>query len=287
MDNAEFPGLYRSSDTLSYESQRHFFGMLLLNLLLLVLAGILSVVNSEAWQAALLQALVLLGALACSVYLAAKRPDRVWYGARAVAESVKTVTWRYICKAEPFDHFDTTDRAMFLTRLSKIVDQNRAVSEALTDHLDQNQITASMSGARSDNLTARMKRYKQFRIDDQLGWYSEKARANRKNARTFFGFLITVNALAICFALAKIKFPNTSYWPTDGFIALAACILTWLQGKRFTELAASYALTAHEINLIRESAASITTELEFSQFVGDAENAFSREHTQWVARLDK
>jgi hypothetical protein len=25
---------------------------------------------------------------------------------------------------------------------------------------------------------------------------------------------------------------------------------------------------------------------EFSVFVGDAENAFSREHTQWVARKD-
>jgi hypothetical protein len=69
-------------------------------------------------------------------------------------------------------------------------------------------------------------------------------------------------------------------------VALAASTLSWIQAKRFSELSASYALAAHEISFIKEQAASIKKDDNLSQFVGDAENAFSREHTQWVARKD-
>jgi hypothetical protein len=62
--------------------------------------------------------------------------------------------------------------------------------------------------------------------------------------------------------------------------------LSWMQAKRFSELAASYALAAHEISLIKEQSLLPDTDEKFSLFVGDAENAFSREHTQWVARKD-
>ena len=76
------------------------------------------------------------------------------------------------------------------------------------------------------------------------------------------------------------------FWPTDVFVAMAASVLSWMQAKRFSELAASYALAAHEIGLIKEQSLLPDTPEKFSLFVGDAENAFSREHTQWVARKD-
>ncbi|MCV5767721.1 hypothetical protein OFN22_29990 [Escherichia coli] len=40
------------------------------------------------------------------------------------------------------------------------------------------------------------------------------------------------------------------------------------------------------MGLVKEEAKQPNTDEEFSVFVGDAENAFSREHTQWVARKD-
>ncbi len=73
---------------------------------------------------------------------------------------------------------------------------------------------------------------------------------------------------------------NQSFWPTDVLVAIAASILSWMQAKRFSELASS------EISLINEQSLRSTTDNDFSIFVGDAENAFSREHTQWVARKD-
>ena len=54
--------------------------------------------------------------------------------------------------------------------------------------------------------------------------------------------------------------------------------------QRHSELASAYALTAHEIGIIEERARGTSTNKEFSNFVNDAEQAFSREHTQWIAR---
>ena len=102
----------------------------------------------------------------------------------------------------------------------------------------------------------------------------------------FFWALIGVNAIAVVFALLRIICVDQPYWPTDVFVSTAASILSWMQAKRFSELAASYALAAHEIGLIKEQSMAPDTPEKFSLFVGDAENAFSREHTQWVARKD-
>ena len=102
----------------------------------------------------------------------------------------------------------------------------------------------------------------------------------------FFLGLVISNAIAVILAILKINDINPTFLPVDVVIALAAGILSWIQAKRFTELSASYALTAHEIGFINEKSATIQSEEDFSKFVGDAENAFSREHTQWAARRD-
>lgn len=88
------------------------------------------------------------------------------------------------------------------------------------------------------------------------------------------------------FALVKIAFPYMSMWPTDIFVTSAGAIMAWLQTKRFQELAISYALTTHEITLLKEDLPTSDDEHNFSIFVADSENAFSREHTQWQARRD-
>jgi len=98
--------------------------------------------------------------------------------------------------------------------------------------------------------------------------------------------LIIVNGVAVACAVLRIKYPTTPFWPTDVLVAGAASLLSWMQAKRYSELAASYALTAHEIGFIAAQARQQMPEHQFSDFVGDAENAFSREHTQWIARKD-
>ncbi|MDI1267552.1 MAG: DUF4231 domain-containing protein [Polaromonas sp.] len=287
MENSEFPALYRSAGKLSEASQRKFFRALIAHLVFLTTAAALSVVNHPSSYAALTQAVVMLAALACSIYLFSTRPEKIWYSARALAESIKTLSWRYVCKAEPFQTADEVSRAAFVKKLKDVLKQNIDLAGKFTDHLDEAQLTSAMEKHRADSLEMRKKRYRDCRISDQLSWYTEKSRVNGNKAAIFFATLIVLNVLAILFALGKISYPAAPYWPTDIFIAAGACVLTWMQAKRFSELSAAYALAAVEINLVSLDALKPQTLEEFSEFVGDAENAFSREHTQWVARKDR
>lgn len=286
MQEQDFPALYRSADDLSLESQRHFFGALCVHLATLVIAAILSIVGTPHWSIAVAQLLALLGALGCSIYLFTVRPDKFWYAGRAVAESIKTITWRYVCKAEPFQGDDVSAHRDFRQTLKQIVEQNRDVCQALKKHLDGQQITPVMEQMRARPLEERRSTYADRRILNQLKWYAGKAAFNRKMSQRFFWALIIVNGIAVIFAVLRMVFMDCPFWPTDVFVAIAASLLSWMQAKRFSELAASYALAAHEIGLIKEQSLLPSTPEEFSVFVGDAENAFSREHTQWVARKD-
>lgn len=286
MQEQDFPALYRSADDLSSKFQAYFFRALKLHLVLLVIAAILSITSISHWSVAVFQLLALLGALSCSIYLFGWRPDRYWYAGRAVAESIKTITWRYVCRAEPFQEDDPIARSNFQHKLKAIVDQNKDVAQSFMNYLEDPQITDVMTRMRSSPLEERKSTYAASRIKDQLTWYAKKAAFNRRTSSGFFWALIVTNVVAVLCAILRIKFVDVPFWPTDIFVAIAASLLSWMQAKRFSELAASYALAAHEIGLIREQSLLPNTDEEFSMFVGDAENAFSREHTQWVARKD-
>ncbi|HJU06189.1 MAG TPA: DUF4231 domain-containing protein [Nitrospiraceae bacterium] len=267
MQPLDYPALYRSADELSLLSQHRFFRVLSLHLLLLIAAAVLSVINSPIWEAAVTQVLIFLGALGCSVYLSAMRPDRYWYASRAVAESIKTLTWRFITRAEPFDTDEDIAASHFRQTLKAVIEQNRDVVRQLSTHLDGFQITDAMSAMRAAPMAERLRVYVTMRVTEQLIWYAKKSASNRKTSNLFFGMLITVNAIAVALAIARVKFPVAPFWPTPILIALAASLLSWMQAKRFSELASSYALAAHEISLIREQANSISSDSKLSKFV--------------------
>ncbi|WP_223510966.1 DUF4231 domain-containing protein [Pseudomonas sp. BF-R-05] len=286
MKESDFPGIYQAADTLSGNAQAHFFTALVLNLLSLVLAAVVSVVNYPHWVSAVVQALLLAGAMASSVYLALVRPERLWYSGRAVAESIKTLVWRYVSRAEPFHEADDVSKTLLLEKLKQVVKQNKAISDKLITHLKEKQISDMMVQLRSGSFDERRNTYIQHRINDQLAWYEKKATFNKRASSRFFATLVLINAIALLCALIKIANVQYQYFPTDILIAIAASLLTWMQAKRFSELSASYALTANEIGIVREQADDLVSDGALSSFVGDAENAFSREHTQWVARKD-
>jgi len=286
MGTSDYPALYRSADQCSLSSQRAFFGVLLGEIALLVLAAVLSILDSHSAGVAVFQAALLLGALGCAIYLFAAKPDRYWYAARAVAESVKTLTWRYVSRAEPFEVDVASARLHFCVTLRSVVEQNHDVAKRLVADLEGVQITPAMESMRTKGLEDRKAAYLKGRVTEQQGWYAKKSRANTVMARRFFGALTLVISAGALFAIARVHFVTVSHWPTDVLVALATALLVWIQAKRFSELAGSYALAAHEISILREQATLATDDERLSSFVGDAENAFSREHTQWVARKD-
>jgi SMODS and SLOG-associating 2TM effector domain 1 len=121
------------------------------------------------------------------------------------------------------------------------------------------------------------------RIQDQRVWYTRKAATNKRSARKWVAAGIAAYAIAAALAVGRVRLPDR-VWPIGPVLVLASSILGWMQVKKFSELAATYTVAAHEIGLLRPKLDDVTSESELSDFVNDAELAFSREHTLWMAR---
>ena len=114
-----------------------------------------------------------------------------------------------------------------------------------------------------------------------------KAGENNRSARNSVIAAVVAYALAFALALARIRFPDWEFWGIGPIIVFAASVIGWMHVKKFNELAAAYTVTAHEIGLIKPKLDAVDSESDFSDFINDAELAFSREHTLWIARQSK
>lgn len=282
MISSDYPVLYTSASVLSGRAQKRFFMFLGTNLLLLVTSISSTELVSDASISSLVLLLQLLVSISCAIALAFWKDQQVWYESRALAESIKTMAWRYMMRSDPY-HTKGDDKPLFIANLTKLLEDNRSLKfEALTGE----QITNKMSQVRASDWLHKMQFYLKDRIEDQLQWYKVKSENNSKKSKWWYLFVIFLHIIAICFLVFLIQGSLKQLWVVTIVLATASASMAWLQTKRFQELASSYALTMHDIQMLKALASTITNEQDFSKFVGDSENAFSREHTQWRARRD-
>ncbi|MEF2559366.1 DUF4231 domain-containing protein [Aurantimonas sp. C2-5-R2] len=283
----DFPALYRSASQMSAGSQSVYLRLIRGEYGLLLLAAILSLDFSREPLYFVAYAFVFLASLAVLIFRTWRKPEQDWYKGRALAESIKTSCWRYCMRSEPFGDADkvAVRRAEFRNHLRAILDANRHIGDRIPpDEAANDQITATMEETRALPLEERKVFYDTNRIREQRKWYARKARENKKASVTWMIAGIIAYGLAIALVLLRIAYPQQELWPIEPIIVAAASIIGWTQVKKFNELASSYTLTAHEIGIIQGRVKEVATEPEFSDFVNEAEQAFSREHTQWVAR---
>lgn len=286
MKHEDYPGLYQETDEASIKAQSTYLKTIKRYLFLLVAAAVCSLVMGASKCIAILAAFFFVATILLSILLAFKRYDKTWYNARAVAESIKTITWRYVMHAEPYQDADVEiAKKIFINNLKGILEQNKQLAQAFTgDKATADAISQEMTRIRDLVLKDRIKLYLADRIDDQRGWYAKKAKDSKRKVELWFILMCLAQTGALACVLVRIAKPTWNYLPVDIFIVLAGASLTWMQTKRFQDTAAAYSLTAHEISLMKSQTPDDMNEDDFSDFVNDAENAFSREHTQWQAR---
>jgi hypothetical protein len=286
MDEDDFPALYNSADSASLKAQNHYFNALRLYLFLLILAASVSFAYPSNVYAAIGSVSLFLVTLGILIWLKVQKPEDIWYNGRAVAESVKTRTWRWVMKAEPYDENVSEDQAKreLLNDLKSILEQNRSLSHFLewTPALGE-AISEKMVAIRKSPWHKRLETYIKDRIDNQSHWYSKKSLLNKRLAKRWFIASIILHSSAILLLLYRIKDPTSSL-PIEVIATAASAVLTWVQAKKHNELTSSYALAAHEIVLIKGESISVKEESHLSEFIINSELAFSREHTQWTAR---
>lgn len=284
LNGMNFPALHAVANRASDRQQSLYFGLVLAEYVALLAVSVLSVNIVPDRRYIILYGVLLGAALAALVVRSVLKPEQRWYQARALAESVKTIAWKFAMAAKPFEH-DAGDRRRLRQMLRELLDVNRSVSSQFDgSNAGGDQITAEMEALRMLPQSQRLDVYMRDRVEDQIGWYGRKSKANSSTGRRFAVALGCLYVIAFVVLLVRLDQPRWIYAFPDPLILLGASVLGWMQIKRFNELGTSYSLTAAEIAILKSRAPEIADDVALSVFIDDAEEAFSREHTQWLAR---
>lgn len=287
MNDDSLPALYLAADAASNDAQRTLLRSFKCNAALLIAAAAAAVFTTSS-ALAIVSVLLFVGSLAVYAHGQYREYRAIWYQSRALAESVKTATWRLVMSAEPFAHEDEEENLRaFRTLLHELLTANQSIGKHLAgDWSSHDQITSAMLDVLHLPFDKKRHIYLAHRIDDQRDWYATKSKTNKRQSTFYFVLLCCSYAVALVLLLCRILHPDVTHLPIDVFAVLASTLIGWTQIKRFDELASAYGLTAHEVGIIKSRYDSVHDEQSLGDFVSDAENAFSREHTQWAARRD-
>jgi hypothetical protein len=290
LTDGDLPGLYRDADSSSLDGQGKYLRLTRARLLLVVAASIAGLIvltikihGNEYDAFAFFSAIFFLAALVAETYLLLSSPDKTWYHGRAVAESVKTLTWRYVMRSDPFQDVpdDAGANALMMKKLRAIISDSTIAADF--EIRSDDYITPKMRELRDADFAARKKAYLVARVDDQVRWYRRKARFNRNRANIWRAVMLGLEVAGLVAAVLLLtKVITTSI---DGVVAsMVAAAGAWLEVKQFESLANAYNLTATELSLAKADGESITNEAGWPQYVATTEDAISREHTMWRVR---
>jgi hypothetical protein len=281
----DYPALYRSADGASKSTKRGHIAIVWAQSGCLILGAGVGLWPSESRVTAVIAALLFLASLAATIFARTQQFQQSWYQARALAESIKTTSWLYMMGADPYNADDVSSAQVFRATLTQLLEDNRS----LGDHFESTpaadeQLTPRMEEVRQLNLGEKVAFYRNYRINDQRQWYTQQGTVNRTQGKLWFRILVALYLLATVSVLIRVAAPGFNYYASGLLAVAASSVLTWIQLKRYSESAAAYVLTSHEIGIIQQGLGSISDVGQLSTFVANAESAFSREHTQWAAR---
>jgi SMODS and SLOG-associating 2TM effector domain 3/SMODS and SLOG-associating 2TM effector domain 1 len=285
----DYPALYLAADVVSNDGQRVFVLLSRLELILLILAAGIGVAISFAGVVgnrilAASAAVLLFGALIVRSVARSSDPSKRWFEGRAVAESVKTLAWKYMACANPMTPGNAHADDVFTGFLGEVIAEHAGLAAprtVSTQGLPQ-QITPAMRHIRKLPFEERRTTYLEQRVRDQLRWYSKRAREHKRRSDFWFVVGVVSEMAAIAYAVLLVVTPS---WPNViGLLATftaASATLARLRGDN--EVSQRYGLAAQELAMIQHRLEASTTHT-FSERVMEAEAAISREHKMWAVK---
>ena len=285
MNNADYPQLYRAADNLSIQHQKEHFRLLLGYLSSLVIGSVISIFCNGTIANSISLLLFILSAV---LFASSKilNPLDLWYNGRAVAESVKSMTWKWMMKAEPYqDMVLETASSRFKDDLRNLLHQNKALfSHYQNDDSGFYCISEKMKEVRNSTAKDRLSFYNRNRVENQLNWYRIKTKRFHKLYIIYSLIVAIFYTAIIILMIVNISMPNMSL-PIELISAFVTSIVSWMEAKKYNELSCAYSLAVNDISIINANMLEgDVTDNEVSEYVINSENAFSREHTQWIAR---
>lgn len=294
----DFPSLYQSADKAAIQMQRKCFAFRRWHLIFLILGSggtALATIVSKVFLTEFLTDLninigiviILLIGFIINIVSYVRKYDDKWFNCRAIAESVKTATWRFMMKAAPFEE-DSLSEETFISKISEIKNSKQSALSTLAPYQDPEAklISNFMRDVRGKSTEERKNQYIKSRLLDQKTWYTKKASDNSVAETRWFYGTTALQFLAIVLAVIQAAVTTISVNLVPILMTCAAASIAWSRMKRHGELAQGYSLAAQELGELEAVSSSVRQESEFCQFVNNVEYAISREHTMWCARRE-
>lgn len=291
LNQNDFPSVFQAADSASINAQKNYTQIIACDILSMVLASALGIYNYQQNDSKLyiyiISGILLLIGLVLTIIIRTKQFEDIWYQGRALAESCKTLSWRFITCSETFEHTMEVEDAkqVFINRIRDLSNEFRDLNTVMCSRLLSLPIvTDKMVEIRRMSTIERKKFYIENRLNNQKEWYSLKAEFNKKKYNMWFVVIIISQLLSSLCVLYLILHPSSNWNLIGLFTTISSSALSWLQMKQHQELKQAYTTTVQELNMILAGAERIYTDTELSKFVLDSENAISREHTLWLAQ---
>jgi hypothetical protein len=286
-----FPELFRTADRAALRRQTGYLRAVALGLAAAVLAAVGSAISVDLTPnldlGGLISAVGFLAGAVLTALLYFRKIDQTWYENRAVAESIKSMSWQYAVRGGVFHETDEADAVEFGHRARRMVRRMRFAGLTLTG--DNDAVTPGMTAIRGLPLAERRRLYLEQRIENQNRYYRRRSEENRIRAGRWFVTALVCHVAGL--VLAWLKVTNTVNADLLGIAATAAAgALAWVQTRDSQNLTESYRVTAYELaDVLGEARAHTGTlsEEQWSLFVRDGERVISREHTLWLARREQ
>lgn len=277
---ADLPATWAAAEAQAEAMQRRFH-LLVGGQVLLPLVGITVGALANAWLG-IVAAVAAVTAATLRLVQRSSSVETSWYEARATAETVKSLAWRYAVRAAPFADPDEQDESVdtrFAEELGEVVSER----ELLLPPAATGEITPAMRALRNADPQRRHESYLRNRVADQLEWYAARARRFGSLANVWdvlFYVLAAATIVAGVLLAAEVDVPRLGTVVSFAAGASGAAI-AWSGVRRYQSQGRAYARVASQLSLRSVTAVHEDTPEKWVAFVDGVEDILSREHEQW------
>jgi hypothetical protein len=297
VDDKDYPALYIEVSACAESNQKKHFRLLKATIVLLIVVALLGDIQWRqftyyAYIPPIAIAVSLLILFFFTVMSENKALEKNWFSSRSIAESIKSESWLYMMRANPYNKENEVAKNRFIKSLKQIIETGDLPWPELIQNSEGTQLTEMMNAQRNTVLTERKQFYLRHRLTEQYEWYSKKVKTNiakEKNLMNLMWLLLGVGVvLAFLNAYSGISSIDLPINAVGVATTSSAAVLSWIGARKYKELSQSYSRVAHGLSFIEIDVKDTNSEDSFRRAVLKAEYLMDQEHRYWrIKRLHK
>jgi hypothetical protein len=280
----DFPQMYQEANFSAERFQRRY-RLIVLSVALACVLGISLIVFTDSRLGITFAFGFTAIQLCAATLLSRTRWNHDWYLARALAESVKSLTWRFAVCASPFPQTMSLDEAKieFSRAMSSLIPLTIQLPAATSEVTPLGDVLVKFDALRQADFDTRRRAYLDQRLRNQLDWYATKSALLRRQRLVVDRLTVISSIVALTLGIILLVAPSAF---ETSVIACAVAVPPGLiaigQSLNLHSDVSAYRLTNTEIQLILLLDPP-SNECDWASWVDDKEEAISREHVLWLA----